>query len=589
MRQRHVPGMFAVAYRGDRAHPDLAARLAAEGLEATIADYEQATIATWGLRGDQLPSAERPLLLSTTNWGDDGSVAPRTIARWLDDGALGDLGALLPPFGALGITQTGLRVAADSMGFRQLFKASGDGWCAVSTSARLLAVFSGATLDEEAVMLQSQLGWQLGQRTFFQGVIKLAPGEAVHLSGGTGNSELAPEPTPKPGSLSLTDGVQRATQLLRDFLEQYLDEVTDPTLQLTGGQDSRLLLSAIPRKRRRGLKVMTLDAPGTRDAEVAAALATRYGMKHTVRSLDGLGNLSPDAWFERVWDQASLHDCMADPIAHAGTALAEESFEQGHRISGLGGELGRGFYYTGRVRPCRVTVARAERLARWRMFANEPVEPTALAPRLRDQALPLALDFAQAALHAAGQEWYAATDELYYRHRMQRWAGLGETVVSFERTLTNPMLDHRFREIVRALSPRDKQDSRFLGMLQLSLDDELARIPLDDRPPPIVYARPNPVGLLRQRLVYAQKLARKVRQRVQGSHRPPPGGTIISTRILEYLREHPATLKPVRDSGLFDEEWLEGIAKGSTGAAPSSLALLTNTLVALSAGNRETL
>lgn len=580
MRHHRVPGVLAVSCQDAASTPDLHALLAAEDLPlVSIEQLGKVAVATWGAPHDQLAPGQ-PLLLSNTNWGDSGPVTPVEIGGWLDEGALMQLGALLPPFGAVGLARDGLWAVADSMGFKQVFLSAGQGWSAFSTSARLLARLHGRAMDTEAALLQSQLGWQLGQRTLFREVSKLAPGEAVRLDDGVSHVWPAPEHEPEPGSIALKDGVRRAADLLRAFLEQYLDEVPSPTLQLTGGQDSRLLLSAIPRTRRRGLKVMTLGAPGTRDAEVAGALAARYGMVHSVRTMSAVSSLSPRDWFCRVLDQATLHDCMADPIAHAGTAWVEESFEQGHRLSGLGGELGRGFYYTGWVRPRPVTRSRSEQLARWRMFANEPVEPMALAAAHRDQALSLSLDFAHAALDAAGPEWYRATDELYYRHRMQRWAGLGESVASLERTLTNPMLDHRFRFIVRGLAPRDKNRSRFLGQLQLALDEELAMIPLDDRPPPIAYAHPGPVSLARQHWASLGKLARKARQRLEGSRRPPPGGAMITRRVTEYLHAHSDLLDPARDLELFDEQWLNGLVDGTVQPAPSSLALLVNALAA---------
>lgn len=589
MRHHRVPGVLVVSCQDAAAAPDLRALLVAEDLPGlSVAQLGRIWLATWGaVHEDEKLTPSRPLLLSNTNWGDSGPATPADVARWLNEGALTRLGALLPPFGVVGVANDGVWAVADGMGFKQIFLATGDGWSAFSTSARLLARLDGLEFDTEAVLLQSQLGWQLGQRTFFQGVTKLAPGEAVRLKDGVGHVRSMPEDEPEPGSIPLSDGVRRAANLLRNFLEQYLDEVPDPTLQLTGGQDSRLLLSAIPRTRRKGLKVMTLDAPGTRDAEVAGALAARYGMVHTVRTMSGVSSLRPQDWFSRVWEQAKLHDCMADPIAHAGTAWVEESFEQGHRLSGLGGELGRGFYYTGWVRPRPVTRSRSEQLARWRMFANEPVEPRALAAAHRDRALSLSLESAYEALDAAGPEWYHATDELYYRHRMQRWAGLGESVASLDRTLTNPMLDYRFRFIVRGLAPRDKHRSRFLGQLQLALDEELATIPLDDRPPPVAYAHPGPISLARQHWASLDKLARKARQRLEGSRRPPPGGAVITGRVTDYLRTRPETLDPARDLEVFDEQWLNGLASGTVQPAPSSLALLINTLVAASAASGQ--
>ena len=97
---------------------------------------------------------------------------------------------------------------------------------------------------------------------------------------------------------------------------------------------------------------------------------------------------------------------MADPIAKAATLWAEERFAQGARLSGLGGEVARGFYYTGVVRDTPVTRARTARLARWRMFANEAVQKAALDQAFVAEAQPVSLGIVHRALTETGLEWY---------------------------------------------------------------------------------------------------------------------------------------------------------------------------------------
>lgn len=573
-----VPGMLALTC-DDAVRPPESLRAMLVNEDLGPAEYVNGVwLAAWGL-GSSAPGPGEPMLLSSTNRTDSGPATILDIAAWLATGDLGSLGRMLPPFAALGLAPGGLRIAADQMGFRQLFKSRGDGWSAVSTSARLLSVLRGGGLDTEGLLLQSQLGWQLGQRTLFEGVSKLAPGEAIFLHREGSRSEMAPLAKPEPGTLPLNDAVDQATLLLRGILEQYVDDTPSAMLQLTGGQDSRILLSAIPPHRRRDLRAMTLDVPGSNDARIAGELAARYGMRHIVSSLDSLDTLSPAEWFTRVWNESIGNDCMNDPLARSVTGWAEESFEQGQRLSGLGGEIARGFYYTGLVRPKRVTRRRTEFLARWRMLANEPVEPAALAPAHRVRAIPLSLDLIHTELLSAGTEWYVATDELYH-HRMQRWAGLGETAVTFRRTLTNPMLDHRFVDIARRLSPMAKQHSRFLARLQVSLDEELASVPLDNRPAPRFLASGGPVNRGHQLASGSRRLLRKVRQRVANTHRPPAGGAVVAAKLVQHLRQQAAALDPVRELDVFDQEWLDGLVDGHVDPAPSSLALLMNVLAA---------
>lgn len=574
-----LKGMLAVT-RQDGVTPDdqIADALGAIGVaDVHVSDVGGVTVATWGFNSESATN-DQPLLLSLTNWHRDGSVAPSEIFRWVSEGSLEHL-AMLPPFAAMGVASGSVRLVTDRMGFRQLYHLSDGPLSAASTSARALSAISGRGFDDDALALQSQLGWQLDQATLFRGVRKLSPGESLRLTPGQMTSDLIPEPTPEP--LMLDEAVDRASRLLRQFMASYLDENPDPVLQLTGGQDSRILLSAIPPSRRRGLKVMTVEAPGSRDAEVAGALAARYGMRHLVRSLDGLSALSPADCYELVGEAAVRLDCMADPLARAATLWAERSIEQGPRLSGLGGEIARGFYYTGRVRDVPVTDERVERLAKWRMFANEPVESAAMADWLSKDAMPVALASVDRAIRQGGTSWYEATDELYYRHRMQRWAGLGESAVCFDRALANPMLDERFLAIARGLSPQDKQHSKFLARLQVALDDELASIPLENRPPPRTYAEPGVVNTAKIRTAGVHAVTRKVRQRLRRAGRPPAGAAVVARLFSEHVRRHPELLEPARASGVFSEAWLDGYATGIVSATPSSLALLANIMVAV--------
>ena len=174
--------------------------------------------------------------------------------------------------------------------------------------------------------------------------------------------------------------------MLRQHLSAYVADHPDATLQLTGGQDSRILLSAIPRELRPGIRAITLSVPGSPDVEIAADLARRSGMVHQVVALESLADLNPAEAHALAREASWRLEGMADPLALAALALVERSFDQGHRISGLGGEVARGFYYVGNPRRTAVTRRRVARLAAWRMFANESVDPAALAPDLRERS-----------------------------------------------------------------------------------------------------------------------------------------------------------------------------------------------------------
>ena len=61
--------------------------------------------------------------------------------------------------------------------------------------------------------------------------------------------------------------------ILRQIHHAYVSDHPDTVLQLSGGQDSRILLCAIPAEQRAGLHALTLDTHGGPEWAVARRLA----------------------------------------------------------------------------------------------------------------------------------------------------------------------------------------------------------------------------------------------------------------------------------------------------------------------------
>ncbi|WP_169583077.1 MULTISPECIES: asparagine synthase-related protein [Microbacterium] len=529
----------------------------------------------WGLDG----RADAELLvLSPISRVAHGAVSRRRIR----EGMAGDpamIGAMLPPFAAAEASVRGVTMAADSMGFRPLFhSAPGGGPAVMSTSALVAGRAIGAGPDDVAVAVQSLLGWQLGQRTLSAGISKLSPGHVATL--GADGVRVTGAEFEEPAEIGLADAVSEAVELLRTSLEALLDDHPDAVLQLTGGQDSRLLLSAVHPARRRGLRALTLAVPGSGDVAMASQLAARFGLEHQVRELDGLDGVDPaDAWDE-VCEAARALDGMADPIAFAALALTERGTDAPVRISGLGGEVARGFYYVGVVRDRTYTRRDSERLAAWRMFANESVEHGMLDEEFAAWARETAVDEVDRALRGGGAEWYRATDALYLRHRMQRWAGATDTAADYERILINPMLDARFLDIATRLAPHDKAGSRFLGQLQMALDPELGRLPLEGRLAPQAYAHPTARTAVSDAAGRAGRLARKALQRLNRGNRAPAGGDTLAGLVVAYWRAHPEVVAPLARGPFVRADWIADVLARRIEPRPSSVAFATNLLVA---------
>lgn len=528
----------------------------------------------WGLPLD----AADTWALSPVARTADGTVATEAIAAEMQTDPAA-LTRMLPPFAAVRAGADGITMVADAVGFRPLFHSdpAAVGPAMLSSSALAAGRARRADLDPVAVGIQSLLGWQLGQRTLFDGIVKLAPGAVARL--GADGVEVDAAPTDRADALRIGDAVPRAASLLRSALAAVLDDHPDAVLQLTGGLDSRLLLSAIPEHRRKGLQAMTLGVPGSGDVEIASAIAERYGMRHTVRGLDDLRAMTAEEAWAAAWDAAERLDAMSDPVAFAALAVAERGFAQGVRISGLGGEVARGFYYIGRVKDKPYTAADAARLARWRMFVNEAVEPGLLTEEFARWALAEAEREVFEALLDGGPEWFRATDALYLRHRMQRWAGATDTAVGAQRIVINPMLDPGFLGIAAGLAPHDKAGSRFLAAVQMELDPELGRRPLDGRSAPAAYAHPAPWQPLITAASTGRRLARKALQRARRGTRPPAGGTVLAGKVVEHWRARPAVMAPLAGMPFLDQDWLQQVLQGEREPSPSAVGFLTDLVV----------
>lgn len=496
------------------------------------------------------------------------------------------LAQMLPTFGAVQQRGSAVTATTDALGFRHLFYRVGDGWAAVSTSARVLAELAPTALDRDGLAVQSLLGWQLRGRSMFESVTKVPAGRLVEIQDGRLRVDAFTD-EPDDERIGLTDAVASMSSMLRGYLGAYLDDHRDAVLQLTGGQDSRLLLSAIEPRRRNGLRVMTLGRPDSPDVRIAAGLARRYGMRHEILSVDGLDALDPEEAYARCVAAAGAIELGADPLAWAALDFAEARAMPGPRISGLGGEVARGFYYLGRDGNGPVTEARARRLADWRMFVNEAVESSALRPEFRERAREVAHAEVLAALAEGGRSWFEATDEFYLGQRMQHWAGATESPVSARRRIVNPMLDDRWIATVRALAPADKAGSRFLARLQIELDADLAGLPLEGRPSPATYVTPGLRSSWQRGTTTVAKAGRKLGQRARRRGRPPVGGEILAGAVMRHWRAHPDSLTGLAESDVVEPAWLDEVLAGRHEPGPSTVAFLLNLSLAADAERRS--
>jgi asparagine synthase (glutamine-hydrolysing) len=512
-----------------------------------------------------------------------------TLAAMLGDGGAlaGDaLAGLLPPFAAAHWAGPGrpMVLAGDWLGLRQIYWWQGDGIAAVSTSAPALAAVAGASLDQTALAIQSLMGWQAGLATLFDGVTKLDAGSAAILHGGQVRIQRYVEPyLAIDRGLGLSVVVERMAETLRAINSSYLDDHPDTMIQLSGGQDSRLLLCAVPPPQRKGLRAFTIDLAGGVESAVARRLRDLCDLDHEVHLLDAQPPIAPAEAHRLALAAAHGLDCMASPLALAPLALMEATIEQGHRFAGTGGETARGFYYPGQPRHGDTTRRLLQRLAGWRLFANEAVSAEALDPEFAATAHARAFGVIEDCFADLSTEWLRATDEFYLYQRTQRWAGAHSTVAAVRRHYVNPLLDREFLRLALTPAPHDKRDSRLTGLLMNRLDPALAAVPLDTGLVPARMAHPGVARTISIARYTATKTARKVRQRLGGSRRDQLGAAGFASLVVAAWRSAPESVEPLRHIGVIAPAWLDELLDGRRSAPASTIAFLVNLLVAADA------
>lgn len=491
------------------------------------------------------------------------------------------LTSLLPPFAAAHREHPGapIVVAGDWLGFRQIYWWRGAGMAAISTSARALSVFAGGEFDTAGLGAQALIGWQVSDNTIFNGVRALGPAAIATLEGGSLKiRQYADPPVNRGRAPALEDAVDEMASILVAWLTRYLEQHRGTVLQLTGGHDSRILLAAIPETMRADLHALTLGGRNDPDVAIAARLSARYGIRHQVHNLDERRWPTPREAHGLALRAAEELECLASPLALAPLLMAESSLSQGHRLSGLGGEVARGFYYSGQPTGATTSPQLVDRLARWRLFINEAVAADAIDPEFLAEARETTLATLRS-LFAPG-DWLRATDEFYLLHRMHRWAGAHGTVAAVRRHFVNPMFDRRFIELALAVAPNDKRDSQLLGRLLDRLDPELARVPLDSGLVPRRLAEPSVATRLTAHALTARRIARKVHQRVTGSRRAQFGAAHAASLVLAHWRAEPDACATLYNVPVLRSEWLDAVLAGRKSADPTTVAFLVNMVAA---------
>ena len=232
----------------------------------------------------------------------------------------------------------GLEVSAGGWAYRTAPFSHAQAWYATNPDGSLRALGNdplavaraiGAILDPSALVDDLLLGFRPDGRSAFAGVMPCGSAQAMEYSPAGARSV---DPQEQPGLDHLGERVARAMN-------------DGACIELTGGVDSRLLLSMGVNAGGKPTKSFTIGRDGDPDVTVARQISEALGMEHRTLAADiDRERLADDT---RAFAAQSGFVCNAAAYGWLPTIFRTLAPWRTAQLSGVGGEIGEGFYYSG--------------------------------------------------------------------------------------------------------------------------------------------------------------------------------------------------------------------------------------------------
>jgi hypothetical protein len=247
-----------------------------------------------------------------------------------------------------------LTIVNDSIATARLYEVRTDAGFIWSNRLGALPLFAGVApvADPQGWAIHAATGWFLGETTPIRGASKVAPGTAIVASATAGASHVSRRQTDAVSRLvqprrvsfrgSAAEAAEQAAGLARSIGSVWSVE---PTVNFSGGRDSRVSAAGfIAAGVDAEFRTMDIE-PG--EAQLARDLVTAAGrpIRHTIAEPE---QGEPGEHLRgRIAAIHLMHDGIANPMSaiQATVSLPQRNLPR-PLVTGHGGELGHGFYYS---------------------------------------------------------------------------------------------------------------------------------------------------------------------------------------------------------------------------------------------------
>ena len=496
------------------------------------------------------------------------------LARHWFSGQDFDINPLGAPFVVCGRRHSSqaFRAVIDRYGLGQLFSWQGAGVCAVSSSALVIGRVFRLGLDLDAIGEFSHLGHYLGSATAVSGVKKCGSGQS--LTAQNGQLETRVESVSYPDWDYGTGCFDDGSNVLRESVQAHVDAYPECDIELSGGIDSRLMLSAISKPRRRQHTAVTLGSKDSPDVKIAAQIAESSGMRHKIVDINAeCNNASPEQLLEKLRIASLRHEHAVNPVDKVALEMARLELGNNPRLSGQNGEIMRGFYYPGQPLHGGYADSQFKRLVQWRLIGNDSVHKEFLNPDFQLRAKSSLTHSAHQLLQQY-DSWPVALDRFYLEQRMQRWCGSAVSAVSSQRPILMPFFHPAFVDWSLALPAGEKRGSRAACKLISTLAPELASLPFDSGATPKQLTRTGLNSTAYNTLVLGRKTMRRLFQKIAGKRRHNLGTHSVTSLLEQYGASEILDLDALHSTGIFQATALDKISIGELSTDRATLGFL---------------
>ncbi len=581
----------AIVARATKALVSTSEDLALDSSDVLVDQSGNETVLAAGISHeyDLAPSAEGTfaflLSMSPAYLNGDSVDGPSLLARLRSgDSVLRELASPL----AIVVRRTlGAPIEAytDVCGLSGLYVRRTSFGAAVSNSVTALALLERVSVDHEAVQGFSLVGNFDSARSPYLEVRKLSEGHRAELRDGHLDMQRVIHihtAAPVSDELAVEQGIDVMRSLVNGAADRHGGTLS---VEMSGGLDSRGLVSALSAENRLRSRMFTIGQPTDPDWIIADDIAHTIGTEHDFVDLRDIRQIGIDEAWSNVLRSANAHDALTGPVATAVLDWVEAQTEPRPRFNGNNGEYGRPLYGPVAVSGS-VTRKRTSIVSRFWVFSNQSVQPALFVPGALDQARSATDERIYQELLSYGSNWRRSLADFYCFGRFQRWAGADFSVSSHHRPILLPFASLPYLEWGRGLSFEQRRDSRIFSRVLQRMEPSLAAMGLahgsivDPDRTPASLAYPSSLARLERAKSFAKGARRKIDQRVNAGKEAPPAGALdLASAVAQKWRQEPSLLEPVLTFEWIDVAAIDQIGAGAINPTSASTNLLTNLIV----------